>query len=256
MSGTSMATPLVAGVAAGVWSQNPTWTRIQVWNRVRDTADNISAQNPSFGGLLGSGRVNFFNAVNTGGGGNTAPSVSISSPANGSTVTPGTSVTFTGSATDAQDGNISASLVWTSSLQGQIGTGASFARNDLVLGTHTITAQVTDSGGLNGAASVTLTVQNTVTPPAAPSNTTATNIGGGTARINWSDNSSNETGFQLQRQRWFGFFWSQTTTLGPTGANVTTFNNTPGSSGTYRYRVRAFNSAGNSAYSNWAQVGL
>lgn len=58
LDGTSMATPLVASVAASVWSQNPTWTASQVWTKVRDTADNISALNPSYNGLLGSGRVN------------------------------------------------------------------------------------------------------------------------------------------------------------------------------------------------------
>ncbi|MFO0981465.1 MAG: hypothetical protein U1E76_06875 [Planctomycetota bacterium] len=41
-----------------------------------------------------------------------------------------------------------ASLAWTSNLQGQIGTGGTFTRSDLVVGTHTITATVTDSGGL------------------------------------------------------------------------------------------------------------
>jgi subtilisin family serine protease len=66
IDGTSMATPLVASVAAAVWSRQPTWTAAQVWARVRDTADNINSLNPSYVGLLGSGRVNLFNAVNTG----------------------------------------------------------------------------------------------------------------------------------------------------------------------------------------------
>ncbi len=66
VSGTSMATPLVAGCAAAVWSRNPGWTASQVWTQLRDTADNIDALNPSYVGRLGSGRVNLFNAVNTG----------------------------------------------------------------------------------------------------------------------------------------------------------------------------------------------
>ncbi|MCI0630326.1 MAG: S8 family serine peptidase [Phycisphaerales bacterium] len=65
LSGTSMACPLTAGTAAAVWSRNPTWTAAQVWDQVRTTVDNINAQNPSFVGLLGSGRINLFNAVNT-----------------------------------------------------------------------------------------------------------------------------------------------------------------------------------------------
>ncbi len=256
LDGTSMATPLVASTAAAVWSQNPTWNAGQVWSQVRDTADNIDGQNPSYVGRLGSGRINLYNAVNTVPV-NTPPSVTISSPANGSTVTQGTTVNFSGGATDTQDGNISGFLVWTSNLQGQIGTGASFSRSDLVLGTHTITASVTDSGGLSGSASISLTVQSPgATPPAAPSGVTATRIAAFTARVNWNDNSSNEDGFQIERQRRVGNQWTETTTVGSVGANVTTFTSTVSVAGKYRYRVRAFNAAGNSAWSNWAQVTL
>lgn len=63
LSGTSMATPLVASVAAGVWSANPSWTRTQVWDQVRTTADPIDSLNPSYAGKLGSGRVNHHNAI-------------------------------------------------------------------------------------------------------------------------------------------------------------------------------------------------
>ncbi len=71
MSGTSMATPLVAGIAANLWSQFPTWTRAQVWDRLRTTTESIDALNPSFAGQLGSGRVNLHRALTntTGGGG-------------------------------------------------------------------------------------------------------------------------------------------------------------------------------------------
>jgi extracellular elastinolytic metalloproteinase len=92
---------------------------------------------------------------------NTAPTVGISSPVapGGSTsVTSGTPVTFTGTATDAEQGTLTGSLEWTSSLQGALGTGGSFSRNDLVVGTHTITASVTDNGGLTGSAAITVTV--------------------------------------------------------------------------------------------------
>ncbi|MBL9121016.1 MAG: S8 family serine peptidase [Phycisphaerae bacterium] len=63
MSGTSMATPLVASVAAAVWSKHPTWTRTEVWNTVKNNVDSISAQNPSYAGKLGSGRVNLQKAL-------------------------------------------------------------------------------------------------------------------------------------------------------------------------------------------------
>ena len=63
MSGTSMASPNAAGVAALIWSLHPTWTRDQVAAQLLGTADNINSQNPSYENLLGAGRVNSFRAV-------------------------------------------------------------------------------------------------------------------------------------------------------------------------------------------------
>jgi subtilisin family serine protease len=63
LSGTSMATPLVASVAAVVWCKHPTWTRGQVWDALRLNTDNIDAQNPSYLGKLGSGRLNMQKAL-------------------------------------------------------------------------------------------------------------------------------------------------------------------------------------------------
>ena len=82
---------------------------------------------------------------------NTAPSVTISAPANGSSVTEGTSVVFSGSASDFEDGNLSVGLAWSSSIDGVIGGGGSFSTSSLSVGVHTITASVTDSGGLSGS---------------------------------------------------------------------------------------------------------
>jgi hypothetical protein len=93
-----------------------------------------------------------------GGGGNTAPSVSILTPTSGASYTSGDNVSFSGSASDTEDGDLSASLAWSSDLDGSIGSGASFATTGLSVGTHTITASVTDSGGLPGSDAITVTV--------------------------------------------------------------------------------------------------
>lgn len=61
MSGTSMACPLVAGVAALIWSQFPNMTRDQVRARLRYTADDLG--NPGFDEQYGYGRVNARSAV-------------------------------------------------------------------------------------------------------------------------------------------------------------------------------------------------
>ena len=65
LSGTSMASPLAASVAALIWSQNPSWTAEQVKMKLFDSTDDIYGLgcNPSYLGELGIGRVNAYLAV-------------------------------------------------------------------------------------------------------------------------------------------------------------------------------------------------
>ena len=84
----------------------------------------------------------------------------ISAPANGASVGVGSSVTFSGSATDVEDGALSGpQLQWTSSIDGSIGSGASFSTSSLSLGTHAIVLTATDSHGNRASAQIGLTVQ-------------------------------------------------------------------------------------------------
>jgi PKD repeat protein/uncharacterized protein YjiK len=90
-----------------------------------------------------------------------APTVTITAPANGSTFQQGDNITFTGTASDAKDGDLTGSLTWTSSIDGSIGPpsgGGSFSTSSLSLGNHTITASVTNSDGLQGSNAFMLTV--------------------------------------------------------------------------------------------------
>ncbi|MCH7558310.1 MAG: hypothetical protein IIB56_12765 [Planctomycetes bacterium] len=89
--------------------------------------------------------------------GNDPPIVSITSPVNDDIFDSGATIPFVGTATDTEDGDITANLVWTSSIDSMIGTGGSFFEilND---GTHTITASVTDTGGKTSSASISITV--------------------------------------------------------------------------------------------------
>jgi hypothetical protein len=59
---------------------------------------------------------------------NSAPAVSIESPANSSSFAEGTTIAFSGTAYDSQDGNLTAQLSWTSSIDGAIGAGGSRVR--------------------------------------------------------------------------------------------------------------------------------
>ena len=88
---------------------------------------------------------------------NSSPNVTIQSPADGSVVSAGTAVTFTGTAQDAEDGDLSAQLQWTSDRDGLLGNGAGFS-TVLTVGTHLVTASVTDTAGLVGATVSTVTV--------------------------------------------------------------------------------------------------
>jgi hypothetical protein len=90
---------------------------------------------------------------------NTEPLVAITAPQNGQTFARGQSVKLSGTAADLEDGTISGGLVWTSSLDGLLGTGASVTATVSGVGTHTVTASVTDSGGLAGTATRTIVVE-------------------------------------------------------------------------------------------------
>jgi serine protease len=85
-SGTSMATPHVAGALALVWDAHPTWTYKQVISAVLDTADRV----PSLTGKVVSGRLNVARAIASSPGGTTPP------PAKDTTGAIVTSVTFGG----------------------------------------------------------------------------------------------------------------------------------------------------------------
>jgi len=92
-------------------------------------------------------------------GGNMKPLATISSPADGAEVYLGNIVTFTGVGADCEEGNLAgASLVWTSDLDGPIGTGNLVTSNTLSEGTHVITLEVSDEDGLNDTDTITLVV--------------------------------------------------------------------------------------------------
>jgi extracellular elastinolytic metalloproteinase len=93
---------------------------------------------------------------------NTAPTVSISLPANNSSFVKGTAITFTASVSDAQGDPIT--TTWTSNVQGSLGTGASITTSALTtVGTHQITATASD-----GQASNSATIQIFITEPSQP----------------------------------------------------------------------------------------
>ncbi|MBI2575586.1 hypothetical protein HYV84_00070, partial [Candidatus Woesearchaeota archaeon] len=91
------------------------------------------------------------------------PIINITSPEDGKLISYKAATNFIGNATDPQDGNISNFIVWTSSINGTLGTGGSLNAN-LSVGTHTVTATVTDSHANTVSASISAEVK----PPQYP----------------------------------------------------------------------------------------
>jgi uncharacterized protein YjiK len=140
------------------WASNNSLAMIVTGSGKRE-ADAFEA-NPSTAPVL---HVEFGDAT-----GNQPPAASISAPANGSSFTVGNNITFTGTGTDPEDGDVTASLAWDSNLDGAIGTGGSFSITTLSEGTHTITATATDSGSLTGLDTTMVTISAAGnTPPTA-----------------------------------------------------------------------------------------
>ena len=88
--------------------------------------------------------------------------------------------------------------------------------------------------------------------PTAASNATAAAQSVSSVRVDWTDNSSNETGFRVERRLATSQTWS---TAGTVNADVVTFTDNTVSAGTaYVYRVIAFNASGDGVASNEANV--
>jgi Matrixin len=99
-----------------------------------------------------------------GGGGGTAPSLSIDSPAENSMLLDSVPAALRASASDQQDGDLTSSIVWWSSLlPTPIGYGG-YALLLLPPGDHVISATVTDSGGYTTTRNVNVRVGQSPAP--------------------------------------------------------------------------------------------
>ncbi len=87
--------------------------------------------------------------------------------------------------------------------------------------------------------------------PAAPTGLTAAAVSNSQINLAWTDNSGNEDGFKIERGT-NGNTFAQIAMLGP---DVKTYQDTTvAANKRYYYRVRAYNTAGDSAYSNTANA--
>src|SRR5690606_21472551 len=66
--------------------------------------------------------------------------------------------------------------------------------------------------------------------------------------VAWTDASSNETHFQLQRRQKINNVNGPYATIASPGANATSYNDASAQQGSYQYRIRACNTLGCSAW--------
>jgi len=180
LSGTSMASPMAAGVAGLIWSQNPGWTATQVQTQLYNTSDNITAELAAkYVGKMGVGRVNSYAAVNTGP--PPAPVANFSgSPTSG---TAPLNVNFT----DLSTGSITS---WSWDF-GDLGT--STAQNPshsyAAAGTYTVSLTVTGPGGSDGETKTNYITVNPCVAPVANFSGTPTS-GNAPLNVNFTDLST------------------------------------------------------------------
>jgi hypothetical protein len=95
----------------------------------------------------------------------------------------------------------------------------------------------TSSGGGGGG---------TVSPPFTPTNVTATATSSTNVNLTWTDNSTTEDGFRIDRK----IFSNAYVTIAVLGANVTSYSDASVNSATmYTYRIASYNTGGVSPYS-------
>ena len=109
---------------------------------------------------------------------NQPPVPVIAQPADGAIFTQGTPITFTGSASDPEDGALGgASLVWTEGSGVPLGTGSSITTSTLSALQHRIWLTATDSQGRSAATSILITVTQSSQPGTISGRVTANGYG-------------------------------------------------------------------------------
>jgi PKD repeat protein len=204
VSGTSMATPITAGVAALVWSKHPTWTATQVRDTLLAKADNINGTLAAGDiGKMGTGRVNANAAVNAG-----APPVApvaqfVGAPLSGNAPL---TVNFTDQSTNGPT-----SWSWDF---GDLGTSTSQNPSHVYssAGTYTVTLTATNSAGSDAEVKTGYITVNTP-PPASCDDFNDNNITNwGNSTGTWSAASGIVTGnsntVDARRTSPFGAFTS------------------------------------------------
>jgi len=243
LSGSTPVTVNLANFAAAGVAQAWQLTSTNAITRLTD----VSFGGSSFATSVPAQSITLY--VVAGGTANAPPIASIS--ANPTSGTVPFAVSFSGAGSNDPDGSI-AGYAWTFG-DGGTASGASASHTYVSAGTYSATLTVTDNRGATGAKSVTITASADTSTINAPSALSGSASKPGTMSLRWTDNSNNEQGFYVERAPSSSGVFVRIAT---TAANATTYSGSGVASGTYLFRVQAFNTTTGrvSAYSNQVSV--
>jgi len=158
-------------------------------------------------------------------------------------------VTFSGTGSTDADGSVVA-YAWTFG-DGAAATGPAASHTYAAAGAYAAKLTVTDNRG--ATSSTTIAISATASTPAleAPTGLTASTSKPGKITLRWTDRSTGEQGFYVERA---ANGTAAFVRVGQVGANTTSFTQTGLAPSQYTYRVQAYNATAVSAYSNQVTV--
>jgi subtilisin family serine protease len=244
-SGTSFSAPIVAGVAALVLSAKPSLSPNSLVSLLEQNSDDLGASGYDI--YYGYGRVNAYKAVTAALGSSSIapPSVSITSPTNGSTVS-GT-VAVPGTATSSLTINSVQLLVDSQQVLTVSAAPFSFSWDSTAFanGNHTLTVKAYDTAGNVGSASVAVSVNNVaVVDSQAPTIVITKPSSGGTVSGNISIAASASDNVGVTQVSFYVDGILKSTDV--SAPYTCTWNSRKVSSGPHTIKATAWDAAGNS----------
>lgn len=238
-SGTSMAAPVVVGLAGLLKSEYSDWGRVIIRDAIVQSADPIDVEED-----MGSGRVNAYKALRQG---------ILPAPASNLNGTPTSWYTIDLTWQDNSDNENGFKIERNSSIIATVKRDVTYYEDNSVTGginySYRVIAYNLAGDSPSGIKNVTIPA----VPPAAPNHLNGYfEFGPRAVVLTWSDLSNNEQGFALERKSEYEPWWQE---IDRVGSNITSYEDySVGGDTFYYYRVRAYNPYGYSSYSNTKRV--
>lgn len=246
---------LVLAWSSGAMAQSISCTGVPEWN---SSAQYKPGDRMTYQGRLYEAQINIWNAAPTycascgwykdlgscSVGGNQAPTVSLTAPANGSTFNTGSSITVSANAADS-DGSVARVEFFRSGTSLGVDTSAPYSVSwtNAAAGSYSLTAVATDNQGAtttSTAVSVTVQTQSTdTTPPSVPAGLASPSQTTTSIALSWNASTDNVgvAGYDVYR--------GGTLVASPAGTTYTVTGLTAGTA--YSFQVRARDAAGNAS---------